>query len=539
MLTWSPIAKDVLATRYLLRNKAGQIIETEDQMLERVANHVAQAEQDKEHWAKQFLSIMSTLEFLPNSPCLINAGRKDGQLAACFVLPIEDNMQSIFNTLKQMAMVHKTGGGTGFSFSNLRPAGSIVGTTRGVASGPLSFLSIYSAATDVVKQGGVRRGANLGVLDITHPDIMEWIRCKRDGNRWDFSNFNLSVAIPDSFMENLGSNKQFRLYHKKFHEERHVSTDEMFHEICYGMWLCGDPGVLFIDTMNKHNPTPWLGKFQSTNPCSEANLLPHESCNLGSINLAALVRNRKNIDFDRLNEIVGVAIRFLDNIIEVNTFPTKKIKDATLRTRKIGLGVMGWADALMELRIPYDSREALVIAEDVMSKIDSRATDESRKLALERGPYSAYRGKKVRNATRTSIAPTGSISLIANTSSGIEPNFALDYFNHTNLPNGANNDHHVISPYVNERGQPWTKTALEIIPEWHVRIQAAFQRHTDQGVSKTINCPNSATVEDIKKAVILAWELGCKGLTVFRDGSKEGVLRVGEMSECPGDRCLV
>lgn len=553
----------VLERRYLRKDKQGQVIETPEEMFRRVAQAIASAEliynpkTDVQAREKEFYQMMANLEFLPNSPTLMNAGRELGQLSACFVLPVEDSMESIFDAVKNTALIHKSGGGTGFSFSRLRPETDRVGSTGGVASGPVSFMRAFDTATDVIKQGGMRRGANMAILNIDHPDIMKFIEAKSDPNA--FTNFNLSVAVTSEFMEAVRAGTDYDLVNPHTNEVTgKLNAKEVFDRIVTLAWKTGDPGVVFIDRINKKNPTPHLGKIESTNPCGEQPLLPYESCNLGSINLARMLRTTNGtaeVDYVKLAETVKVAVRFLDNVIDVNKFPLPQIEEMTRKTRKIGLGVMGFADMLIKLGIPYDSEEALTLAGKVMADISRQADDASRELAKEREVFPAFKGSvydvpdgfRVRNATRTTIAPTGTLSIIAGCSSGIEPLFALSYIR--NILDGAQLVE--INPYFEEvakREGFYSKelihqlatgtqlhtledipdnikrlfvTAHEISPEIHIKMQAAFQKSTDNAVSKTVNFPQEATEEDITKVYLMAHREGLKGITIYRDKSRE------------------
>ena len=553
----------VLRKRYLLRNDNGRILETPMEMLTRVARHVARNGEERE----RFFSAMKGLYFLPNSPTLMNAGTPLGQLSACFVLPVEDSIEGIFNTLKHMAIIHKSGGGTGFSFTHLRPKGDVVGTTKGVASGPVSFMRIYDVATDVIKQGGKRRGANMGILNAEHPDILSFINSKADGS---LRNFNISVGASDS----LFGRKDMELINPRNGETvSSVAAEDLFSQICYLAWRTGDPGMLYLDEINSRNPTPELGRIEATNPCGEVPLLPYESCNLGSINLSKFVEKRE-VRWERIREITDLGVRFLDNVIDTNAYPLKEIETITRGNRKIGLGVMGFAEMLIELGIPYNSEEAVSFAEKLMGFINDEARKASEALGSERGTFpsidsSIYKGTTMRNATRTSIAPTGSISTIAGTSSGIEPIFAIAYVRNVlegerlvevnplfldelkrrDLYSPELLNRITMTGSIREEDLPGDMkdlyvTALEIDPEWHVRMQAAFQKHVDNAVSKTVNLPKAASVEDVKRIYRLAHELKCKGITVFRQGSKEGVLSEGgisesDLSECQTESCYL
>jgi len=561
-------AVSVLERRYLLKDEEGRVVETPAQMFRRVAKAIAAVDRrydpevDVKTVEEEFYNVMANLEFLPNSPTLMNAGTDIGQLSACFVIPVEDSMESIFDALKYMALVHKSGGGTGFSFSRLRPKGDLVKSTKGIASGPVSFMRVFDTATDVIKQGGRRRGANMGILRVDHPDIMEFITAKtREGF---LSNFNLSVAVTDEFMKAVKNDEEYPLINPRTNMEvRRLKASDVFDLIVTMAWKTGDPGVVFIDRVNKANPTPLLGEVESTNPCGEQPLLPFESCNLGSINLAKMVEDGK-INFEKLRKTVKTAVHFLDNVIDANQYPLKQIEEKTLGNRKVGLGVMGFAEALIKLGIPYDSEQAVQVAERLMRFISNEARKASVELGLKRGSFPNFKGsvwekkgyKAMRNATVTTIAPTGTISIIAGTTSGIEPLFAVSFvrnvmegtrllevnplFEEVAKKEGFYSEELMMKIAKKGSVQGFTEipekvkrifvTALDISPEWHVRIQAAFQKYTDNAVSKTINFPHDATVDQVRRAFLLAYELGCKGITVYRYGSKrEQVLYIGSM----------
>lgn len=555
-LDLSANALRVLQARYLLRDAERRVIETPAQLFERVATAIAQAEASfggsPSEWAERFHALLVARDFVPNSPTLMNAGTALGQLSACFVLPIEDTMESIFEAVKQMALVQRTGGGTGFSFSRLRPRGDIVASTGGEASGPVSFMKIFDCATENIKQGGKRRGANMGALAVEHPDILEFIAAKLDGKT--LANFNTSVSVSDAFMQAAARGETYELINPR---TGRMDAARVFDAIVEAAWRSGDPGLLFRDAINRANPTPALGAIEVTNPCGEVPLLPYESCTLGSINLAHLVREesgRAAFDWERLDALVADAVRFLDDVIEVNRYPLPQIEQATRATRKIGLGVMGFADTLIRLGIGYDSDEAERFAERLMRAIAARAARASLALGRARGVFPAWpssvyaaRARPLRNATRTAIAPTGTIGIIAGASASVEPLFALAY-RRTGVLGGETLveinpllaqhlqrrglDARRVLDAVRERGRlgevPGVPeelkrlfvTALEIPPERHLAIQAAFQRHVDNAVSKTINLPHDATPLDVARIYRRAWELGVKGVTVYRYGSK-------------------
>ena len=558
-------ALEVLTRRYLLRDEEGNITETPAQTFMRIAKTVAKV--DKKHGGNPeesenvFYGMMARVEFLPNSPTLFNAGTELGQLSACFVLPVEDSLDSIFTAVKNMALIEKSGGGVGFDFSKLRPNGDIVKSTKGVASGPVSFMRVFDAATEVIKAGGKRRGAMMGVLRIDHPDIKEFITSKQKPGV--LSNFNISVAVTDDFMKTLQEKGEYWLINPRNKEKvKKLKAKDVWNLIVKSAWQSGDPGVIFIDEINKHNPTPEIGKIEGTNPCGEQPLLPYESCNLGSINLSRMVENRK-INWNKLRETVRNAVHFLDNVIDANKFPLKKIKKITKANRKIGLGVMGFADMLIQLGIPYNSEEALKLAEKTMKLVTEEAREKSVELGEEKGSFpnfdkSIWKDKyhAMRNATITTIAPTGSISIIAGCSSGIEPLFAISFIRNVLGGTRLFEINPLFETTIKERSIYSAKlleeiartgsvqeiegvpedvkrifvTALDIQPEWHVRMQAAFQKYTDNAVSKTVNLPSEASVEDVRKIFDLAWKLKCKGITVFRYGSKPAqVLYTGEI----------
>ncbi len=558
-------AKAVLEKRYL-KKEAGRIGETPEELFRRVAASIAQVEQsafgaseaEVRELTKTFYELMVTKRFMPNSPTLMNAGRELGQLSACFVLPIDDSMESIFETLKLAALIHKSGGGTGFDFSKIRPQNDQVGSTGGVASGPLSFLKVYNASTEAVKQGGTRRGANMGILRVDHPDILEFIEAKR--NRSQIANFNLSIALTDAFMTALEKGEDYILINPHTKQPAgKLAAREVYKKIVLSAWESGEPGVIFIDRMNETNPTPQIGAIESTNPCGEQPLLPYESCNLGSINLAQMVSEeagkQPEIDWALLQQTVFEAVRFLDDVIEVNRFPIAKIEETTKANRKIGLGVMGWADLLIKMRISYRSETAITLAKNVMGFIDEKSKQASVELGKLRGAFANFPGSiydkgqpiQLRNATTTTIAPTGTISIICDTSGGIEPIFSLAYtrqimdnqrlieVNQTfeTLAKQEGFYSKALLEKVAETGsvkdiaeiptelKEVLLTAHEIEPQWHIRMQAAFQKHVDNAVSKTINFSKEATPDQVAESYLLAYKLGCKGLTVYRDGSIE------------------
>jgi ribonucleoside-diphosphate reductase alpha chain len=566
-LSFSENTKIILEKRYLKKDEHGNVIETPEDMFRRVAKTVAAADilfnprADVEKSEKKFFNLLSSFWFLPNSPTLMNAGRKLGQLAACFVLPIEDSMESIFETLKHTAMIHKSGGGTGFSFSRIRPKNDVVLSTAGISSGPLSFMTVFDMATETVKQGGTRRGANMGILRVDHPDIEAFINAKATPDR--LNNFNISVALTDLFMEALENGKAYDLINPRTGQCSHqVLASKIFEMVVNSAWNSGEPGILFIDRINRDNPTPHKGEIESTNPCGEQPLLPYESCTLGSINLSKMVvKNR--IHFNRLKAVVHDAVHFLDNVIEVNKYPLDAIAHMSRGNRKIGLGVMGFADMLIQLKIPYDADEAIGQAETVMSFIQKESKSASSALAKQRGNFAFYKGSRydapqtpfMRNATTTTIAPTGTISLIAGTSSGIEPIFAVAHVRnvldgktltqiHPLFIKAAKEQGFFSKELLDETANKGSVQSISSVPDQtkrifvashdisarrHIQIQAAFQKYTDNAVSKTINFPNDASAQEITEAYLLAWQTGCKGLTVYRYGSRDmQVLSFGE-----------
>jgi len=554
-------ALKVLEERYLLKDETGKIIETPTQLFHRIATTIAAQDKlygkDPKKTEEEFFTAMRKLEFLPNSPTLMNAGTKLGQLSACFVLPIEDSLEGIFTTLKNMALIQQSGGGTGFSFSHLREKGAIVKSTKGVASGPISFMRIFDSTTDVIKQGGKRRGANIGILHCTHPDIPDFVTAK-SGKK--LSNFNISVAVTDSFMKKALNNQPLLLRSPKTGKiVQKINAADLFEMIVRNAWETGDPGLLFLDEINRKHPLRNIGLIEATNPCGEVPLLSYESCNLGSINLARMITNGK-LNWKKLRQTTRLAVHFLDNVIDANNYPLKETKDKTKAHRKIGLGVMGFADLLFLLKIPYESKKALQLGERLIKFIAKEAQEKSMELGMERGSFKNFNQstwqKKypaMRNATCITIAPTGTISIIAGCSSGIEPVFALAFIRRVmdgkQLPEineifkrelirrdlYSEKLIHLISKTGNIKRLKLPDdlknifvTALDITPEFHVQMQAAFQRHVDNAVSKTVNLPKNSTQKDVRNIYLLAWKLKCKGITVYRYGSKqEQVLYLG------------
>jgi ribonucleoside-diphosphate reductase alpha chain len=565
---------EVLKKRYLLKDERRRVIEKPREMFRRVASHVAQAEKKfkssppADDVAERFYRMMQSLEFMPNSPTLMNAGTALGQLSACFVIPVEDSMEGIFTALKDMATIHQSGGGTGFNFSRLRPKGDLVESTKGEASGSVSFMSIFDQATGVIVQGGKRRGANMGILRCDHPDIIEFIEAKTEKGR--FANFNLSVGVTDKFMQAVKGNKPFDLVNPRTRKAvRRMKAGSIFDLIVNAAWRTGDPGLIFLDEINRKNPTPGVGRIEATNPCGELPLLPYESCNLASINLAKMVK-ADSLDWKKLQDRIAWGIRFLDDVIDVNVFPLPEIREITFANRKIGLGVMGFADMLIRLDIPYTSNEAVRFAERLMHFMHTESRNASMVLARERGVFpnfskSVYAkdGVRMRNATVNTIAPTGSISIIANCSSGIEPLFAVSFVRNVLSGTKLFEVNPLFEDMARERGiysqellvriaqqgslqtikeiprdiRKVFVTAFDVSPKQHLLHQAAFQKYTDNSVSKTVNLPSDASVDDVRKIYLMAHQLGCKGITIYRYGSKEDQVlsfeyrRAGEREE--------
>lgn len=571
-------ALKVLERRYLLKDEEGEVRETPAQLFKRVAGAIAAPDErygtDATHTDEEFYNLMTSFEFMPNSPTLMNAGTELGQLAACFVLPVEDKMDMIFESVKHAAIIHKTGGGTGFSFSRIRPKNDMVHSTGGIASGPLSFMRVFDVATDVIKQGGRRRGANMGILRVDHPDVLEFITCKE--SEGILTNFNISVGVTEEFMQAIAKDENYSLRNPRTGKEvGRLRAKDVFNLMVTMAWRTGDPGVIFLDRINQDNPTPELGEIEATNPCGEQPLLPYEACNLGSLNLAKMVKDHQ-VDYDHLRDTIQKSIHFLDNVIDAGRYPLPEIDEMVKRNRKIGLGVMGWADMLFSLGIPYDSEEALKLAEKVMSFIQEEAVNASQELARTRGTFPSFpnstfakQGKPPRrNATVTTIAPTGTISIIAGCSSGIEPIFAISFIRNVMDNTELLEVNPVFESLAREMGfyneglmkeiarhgtiahihkipdsvKHIFVTAHDVNPSWHVKMQAAFQKHTDNAVSKTVNLPNYATPMDVADVYMLAYRLGCKGVTVYRDGSKASqVLNIGSVnreSQPAGNRAI-
>lgn len=564
-------AKLVLEKRYLMKNNNGEVIETVEELFHRVADTIAKADSfyDKNanipSTSDEFYDMMTNLEFLPNSPTLMNAGRPLGQLSACFVLPIEDTMEGIFEAIKQAALIHKSGGGTGFSFSRIRPSGAVVQTTGGVASGPVSFMRVFNMATEAVKQGGTRRGANMGILRVDHPDILSFIDCKKDTT--DITNFNISVGITETFMQAVEENRNYDLINPKTKEVfSTLNANDVYNKIVESAWNNGEPGIIFLDRLNRDNIIPDIAEIESTNPCGEQPLLPYESCNLGSINLVEMLKcenDKYEIDKPKLINTVKKAVHFLDNVIDVNTYPIEEIDFTTKQTRKIGLGVMGFADMLLRLGIPYNSDEAVELGEKVMGIVNRTGKKASEDLAITRGAFplfeqSIFKGQTpVRNGTVTTIAPTGTLSILASVSSGVEPVFAFAYIRNVMDNTEMIESSPILKDILQKRGLYTDKImkkistegtlahideipqdikdifvcSHDISPEYHVRMQASIQNETDNAVSKTVNFGNNATKQDVSEVYMLAYKLGCKGVTIYRDGSRDSqVLNINKVN---------
>lgn len=571
-------ALTVLEKRYLRRDATGKTLENPADMFRRVADTIAAADAvfdkkaDVTALSNTFYNMMTSFEFLPNSPTLMNAGRKLGQLSACFVLPVGDSMDEIFDAVKYTALIHKSGGGTGFSFSRLRPANDVVSSTTGISSGPLSFMRVFDIATETIKQGGTRRGANMGILRVDHPDIMNFIMCKADQKQ--LNNFNISVGLTEKFMQAVENDDEYELFNPRDKKPQGtLNARKVFQRIVKQAWENGEPGIIFLDRLNRDNPTPHIGEIESTNPCGEQPLLPYESCNLGSINLGKFV-TEGTVDWKRLKETIRNSVHFLDNVIEANSYPLQQIHDMTHSNRKIGLGVMGWADMLILLGIGYNSPEAVKLGKKVMKFINDEGHQASRELGKIRGSFPNFKGsifdkkgaEPMRNATVSTIAPTGTISIIANASSGVEPLFAISYLRTVMDKNVMVEVNPYFEQLAKERGfyseelmkriaehgtlhgmtevpadiREIFVTAHDITPEDHIQMQSAFQQYTDNAVSKTVNFPNSATIEEVEKVYMLAYQTGCKGVTIYRDGSRdEQVLSTGKKDAVPLESVLV
>jgi ribonucleoside-diphosphate reductase alpha chain len=570
-MSLSENAKYILKQRYLKKDENRETIESPKQLFRRVAKAIAEVDlkygKTKDEIKKEendFLNMMLKFEFLPNSPTLMNAGTDLGQLSACFVLPVDDDIDAIFEAIHYTAKIHKTGGGTGMSFSRLRPKDDVVKSTGGIASGPISFMTVFDSATEVIKQGGKRRGANMGLLRVDHPDIFDFIVLKE--KEGVLRNFNISIGLTKEFMDAVEKDLDFNLVNPKTHKTtKTIRARALWNLIITMSWKNGEPGIIFLDKMNENNPTPELGEIETTNPCAEQPLLPYESCNLGSINLSKFIKNGK-IEWEKLRKIVRLAVRFLDNVVDANKYPLPQIEQMTLGNRKIGLGVMGWADILLMLGIRYDSDQGIELAKKIMQFIQKEGFQMSQELGHEKGnfpnkPKSIYKDLPyLRNATITTIAPTGTISIIANCSSGIEPIFAI--VQRRNVKETLGKDLIEINPAIRhslelkglwsplmeealkktqcvkctllpEETKNVVVTSAEIKPEWHVKMQAAFQEFTDNAVSKTINLPSSANPNDIEAIYLLAYKLSCKGITVYRDGSRKHQLLTKEEGACP------
>lgn len=550
----------VLKERYLLRDEMGKVKETPEQLWRRVADNIAQAEllhgatqETAQAWSDKFVTLMENMEFMPNTPTLMNAGTPIQQLSACFVLPVEDSIESIYETMKHQAMIHQSGGGTGFSFTRLRPKGSMVKSTKGVATGPVGFMSVYNASTEIIKQGGKRRGANMGILRVDHPDIREFIHCKDDITK--INNFNISVALTEKFMEAVEKGEDFDLIdpHTKL-PVRKENAAALFEELVTSAWKSGDPGIIFIDRINRDNPVPHIYEIEATNPCGEQPLGPYDSCNLGSINLAKYVTSQGEVMWNELRETIRTSVRFLDNTIDMNKYVIPQIEKMNKGNRRIGLGVMGWSDMLFKLNIPYNSEEGCEYAEKMVKFIREEADAMSQEIGTEKGPfphikgsiYDVPNGPTFRNCARITIAPTGTISMIADCSSGVEPLFAIsfvkrvmdgqellyvnDIFKEVAIKRGIYTEELMEKIAAEGTLQHCTEIpedirkvfvcAHDISPYWHVRMQAAWQKYTDNAISKTVNFSHDAQVEDVKEVYTLAYKQGCKGVTIYRDGSK-------------------